>query len=207
MAETTYTYSVAADFPNAKVDLSTLKAEIHASEIPVALKHLALDGDTVDVVMRGGVVQADLNAIIAAHQGVPKSPAINDKGQQIVATTFAEYDGQSQWKGHIHTAAADTDSQMDWTIPYAANLFGGSFYCDANAKLGDYIEFEIVNPGPPEVTLAKYVETMYVVPGERRVLRSGKAAAVVAGLILRATYHSTGAQPVEVLIDFEAFKL
>ncbi len=127
-----------------------------------------------------------------------------------VSPTFASYEGQSLWKGEKFTAAPGVATNHDFKILIPGSLFGGSYWTDGNTTIGDYLEFCVIDidgiVAPPGTVLAKYVETMYVVPNERRDLRSGQAAEIIAGLYLRSTYHSIGASPIEVLTDFLIFQ-
>jgi len=129
----------------------------------------------------------------------------------VFAPTFSAYEGSSLWVGEKFTAAAGVSTVFDYKLLNNANLFGGSVWCDSNAAIGDSMDFSVVDvdgiAAPPGTVLSTYIKSLYVVPQERRDLKSGKAAEIVAGLYLRTVYHSTGASDVVVLSDFLMFEL
>ena len=73
------------------------------------------------------------------------------------------------------------------------------------------ISFSVVDVngilGPAGAVIREYVDDIYVVPDERRMLQSGQASDLVAGLFLRTTYVSTGATNVELLLDWQYFEV
>jgi hypothetical protein len=59
---------------------------------------------------------------------------------------------------------------------------------------------------PEGTVLTQYVDNMFVVDRERRMLASGQGANVKAGLYLRVVYHSTGEQNVTINLDWQVFQ-
>lgn len=71
---TKYTYSIANDTANGKVNPTTLTTEIAASSIVVALDHIDTGGDVLDIWFKdplSGADQTTLTAVVAAHTGDP----------------------------------------------------------------------------------------------------------------------------------------
>ena len=74
MASTKYTYSILADFPNSKLDSTSLTSEIRGSEIVVALDYIATVGDSCGIWFKDTLSAEDaatLNGLIAEHSGIP----------------------------------------------------------------------------------------------------------------------------------------
>lgn len=87
MAETTYTYSIANDFPVTGFDSSRMNADIRESAIVIALERIVSEGDVVDIVFKDALSAGDktildgdttnpAGGLIAAHtaEPVPDSP-------------------------------------------------------------------------------------------------------------------------------------
>jgi hypothetical protein len=137
------------------------------------------------------------------------SPRTSEAGIALVSPTEADYGGSSFWFGSSFTAVAGVSTQHDVRINKACKLFSGSFYA-AGSVQGDTIEFEIVDVegviAPAGTVLTQYVDNMFVVDRERRMLASGQGANVKAGLYLRVVYHSTGEQNVTINLDWQVFQ-
>jgi len=72
MAATKYTFSIANDFPNGKVDASALTQEIGNSPITKALDYINSTGDVCDIFFKDELSAGEevyLHNVIAAHQG------------------------------------------------------------------------------------------------------------------------------------------
>lgn len=128
-----------------------------------------------------------------------------------VAATEANYGGSSYWVGTTFVATAGTTTCYDFKVEESVKLFAGSFYVENKAVLGDKIEFEIydvdnVRGADTAGSIRKYINNVYVVPGERRTLSSGQTANLDAGVYLRIKYHSTGQQDVKVILDWLWFR-
>lgn len=117
------------------------------------------------------------------------------------------FEGDSYWTGTMITAQPGTVTVYDHELTFEGQLLEGSFYVDKNARLGDWVEFMIVGvpDGSRSAYSKKYLESVYVVPGERRNFNSGVAAKVDPNVCLRVIYHSVGDTPVGLLVDWLAF--
>jgi len=91
MAAVKYTYSIQTDFPNHKVDSTTLITEIGLSSITVALDHIDTAGDDCDIWFKAALSEGEettLDGIVAAHAG--QAPAVQARtvdGREIVRMT------------------------------------------------------------------------------------------------------------------------
>lgn len=125
--------------------------------------------------------------------------------------TEANYGGQSHWVGARFTAIAGATTPFDYELTVNLKLWSGTFWCNSDAAIGDMISFSVVDVngilGPAGAVIREYVDDIYVVPDERRMLQSGQASDLVAGLFLRTTYVSTGATNVELLLDWQYFEV
>lgn len=117
------------------------------------------------------------------------------------------FEGDSYWTGTMITAQPGVATTYDYDLTFEGQLLEGSFYVDKSAQLGDWVEFMIVGvPGRARASYSKkYLENIYVVPGERRNFNSGVAAKVDPSVCLRVIYHSVGEAPVSLLVDWLAF--
>lgn len=91
MAETKYSYSIANDFPNQKVNTDTLSYEISESVIVHALDRINTEGDACDLWFKDELDMIDstamLPSIIASHQGnaiIEPTPPTTADGKPIV---------------------------------------------------------------------------------------------------------------------------
>lgn len=78
MAVTKYTYSVANDTLNAKVELDSLTIEIGAAAIVPAIDHIDVNVDVLDIYMKdalSGAEQTTLTGVVNAHAGISPEPA------------------------------------------------------------------------------------------------------------------------------------
>jgi hypothetical protein len=74
MAATKYTFSIQNNFPNHKVAVDRITAEIRSCTIVVALAFVNLAGDTCEIWFRDSLSGGDLtilNGIVEAHSGTP----------------------------------------------------------------------------------------------------------------------------------------
>jgi hypothetical protein len=74
MAATKYTFSVQGNFPNRKVAVDRLTAEIRGCTIVVAMAFINVAGDTCEVWFRDSLSGGDLailNGIVESHSGTP----------------------------------------------------------------------------------------------------------------------------------------
>ena len=82
MAQTTYTYSIAADMPGGAVNPSNLQSEIQNSDITISLDGINTSGDVLDIVFNDALPAADktlldgdatgpAGGLLAAHDNGP----------------------------------------------------------------------------------------------------------------------------------------
>lgn len=76
MADTTYTFSIATDFPASKLDSSRLQRELDPNLVAIvpALKSINTSGDVCSIIYAAALSGGEetlLNAVIAAHTGEP----------------------------------------------------------------------------------------------------------------------------------------
>jgi hypothetical protein len=84
MPETVYTYNIATETANGRVNTTDLTAEILASSITIAVARIdtsggaasqgVVTGGSMDVVMKEAITKATLDAVVAATQGNPSRP-------------------------------------------------------------------------------------------------------------------------------------
>lgn len=201
---TDYTYNV-TDTANNAVDSWSLREQVNAdTAITIHCAAVSVAGDTITLTMAAGVSSEEktqLDSVVGVHDGKSQSvdPPI------AVEPHEANYGGSSAWEGDQFQAAAGTDTPHDFKVTTAGKLFEGTFWC-AGVKVGDWVEFCVVDVdgvyAPAGTVLKKYVTKMRVADFERRTMRSGQSADIPANVYLRTTYHSTGTDPVDVLLDY-----
>jgi hypothetical protein len=77
VASTKYDFTIASAFPSGKVDPDKFTAQIRASAITTALDYVATDAGICSVWFKAalsGGEQTTLNAVVAAHDGIPDEP-------------------------------------------------------------------------------------------------------------------------------------
>jgi hypothetical protein len=85
-----YTYSVAADTLNGKVNKTTLSQDIAASTITIALDHIVVTGDVLDIWFKASLTSLEITTvsdILAAHQG---NMGVADSPDTIIAQLTLE---------------------------------------------------------------------------------------------------------------------
>ncbi len=91
---TTYTYSISGNFPNHAVAPDRLTVEIDQSTIVTALVSITTDGDNCYILFKDVLSVGDkatLDAIVAAHSGIPLPLAV----QPVSLISLAAPNGQS----------------------------------------------------------------------------------------------------------------
>ncbi|MCK5603409.1 hypothetical protein KAR91_16105 [Candidatus Pacearchaeota archaeon] len=89
MASTKYTYSILNDFPNQKVNPSTLTTEITSSSISTSLEYIntSVDDDTCDIWFESelsGMDQTSCTSIVLVHDGEPDNIIISEVPDIII---------------------------------------------------------------------------------------------------------------------------
>ena len=130
-----YTYSI-SDFPNNKVDVDTLVAQIRASAISVALDFVNKDEAQEVSYFKAELSPADVSIlaeVVAAHTGVPGPAAIPIMRAETLTehikfvekgdTTQGMYAAQSII---IDVSAGESEKIVDFTWPFDIALMSGT---------------------------------------------------------------------------------
>jgi len=111
MAIEKYTYSVASDFPNQKVDAGTLAESIRGSVIIVALDYVTTTESVCDIYFKDTLNPADeivLDSIVATHVGEITPP------EDVKVTIEGEYRDRSG-KLRVHQTSRKLGLRVMWT--------------------------------------------------------------------------------------------
>ena len=135
-------------------------------------------------------------------------------GVDVSAPTFEDTGGvYPQWRGFKYVAIAGVTNIFDVLITTEKQIRGGWYeLLDANAIIGDRIEFAVVDKddvlglfgmygltvGQDVLELKKYVRDEYVNPArnDRQVFMARSTFVITAGLYTRTIYESTGSNDV-----------
>lgn len=115
---TVYNKTIATDFPNAKVNVSSLKDEIDDSSIVIGLSHINIGGGICSIwfkdVLTAGY-QATLSSIVSIHDGTADEPeaSLVRVTEENVATG-----GHFASKSVQVTAAANSEETFTFYWPY-----------------------------------------------------------------------------------------
>jgi len=197
MALTAYTYSISEDFPNGKVNPSTLAEQIEASSIVIALDHIETNGDDCDIWFKAALDQADqttLNGIVAAHSG---EEAVDH--EPVTIHGFQDLTGYNLFrKGYNFTAVKDTLTNFDAKYTADMMLQGMVFHVDDNAVVGDNIDVQIVDVdglySPAGTVWVTFAENLPCWPGRELNCICSDAKKLYAGLYIRFAYDSVGTE-------------
>jgi len=148
MAATKYTYSIASDFLNAKVDTTKLSTEVQASAIVTAYDYTQTNEDVCDIWFKDALSTGDetiLDGLVAAHDGIAlPSDVIN-----VSSVQDARY--------RLNLLTEDQDlPKTTWTTIYVYEGSGYlySFWTDVNANNIDLeVEFDGVDVIIPSINL------------------------------------------------------
>lgn len=172
-------------------------------------------GSGIAIVARNGSGSEDIIDVATAIDFLKGELPKNVDGLLIVAPTFEEHQGLTVvWKGSLYTATAGALNIFDEVVTTQIKVRGGWYeLMDANAVVGDYIEFSIIDKddvlglfatygltvGVDILELKKFIRKEYVNPSihVRQDFNSEGASTVVAGLYMRVTYLSTGSNDVQ----------
>lgn len=115
MTATKYTFSIAQDFPNGAVATDRLVVEIGAdATITVALDRVDTSGDDCDVWFKAALTggqEAALDAVVAAHSGIPLAPMVEPQdidGRKYVAPNLFPLGVLTNFCGASDDVAAGT---------------------------------------------------------------------------------------------------
>lgn len=214
MAETTFTYSIASDTANAKVNSPKLIEAVEASSITVALNRIDTDGDDLKVVFDSSLSSGEettLGGLIAVHDGEPIPVDETPQTVKIDSTTpvhsFALTEGNSLRARLIgifnQTITKNGTRTLDWEIPQLsyqgtdkqAYMDGINYYAK-DAEVGDHMVFQVIDIDNvlgygANTVLDEFGHEWAVMPDSGVDIRLYKAK-LIAGLYIRIMYESTG---------------
>ena len=136
---TTYTYSIAADFPDSSVNSDKLAQEISQSSIVTALDFIQRAGDTLDIVFKASLSTGDkttldgdttgpAGGLIAAHDSI-----ISEETSKVAIEEERTPDGNIPTGGHFRAMThkvytpPNSTSVTDFTYPYPIVAFALHF--------------------------------------------------------------------------------
>ena len=142
MASTKYTYSVANDTLNAKLDGSALKKEIQDSAIVTALDFINISGDVLDVWTKDALSTGDetlLDGIVADHIGDPVV-----EPPQIVIVSEEEFGKETGGHYQIQSFEIEPTADTGWftkeiSFPFPIALLSASWVCKTENE-GDEVQ-------------------------------------------------------------------
>ena len=205
-----YTYSIAEDTKNGKVDLGKLTQQIGASIITIALDKIETVGDVLDIWFKLGISageQTVLDAIVAAHDGESLSPPM-ETVETIPSNKFA-----MQRDGCCTTFTAGATGTMDFKIEnhdaenFLVKYLWGADFMAKDSEFFDWAAFSIIDKDNVlgygvDVVIKKYVLKKYVFSSVHIECNAFAPGAVPVGLYLRCEYHSTGSSDVKFAINY-----
>jgi len=101
MAATKYSYSVSGDFPNQKVNPTSLKNEIEASSIAITFGYVFVKGDVCDLWFDDVLSTEDqltLDGVVAAHQATPPYIFVFKASSKVVGSDPKSITNPSEWE-------------------------------------------------------------------------------------------------------------
>lgn len=169
---TKYTFSIADDFPNARVNPSTLQDQVRASAIVTALDFIGTEGDACDIWFKADLSGGDqtlLASVVAAHDGAetPDAPRVQltDRngaplplatdgklfvlpnifpGECILTFSGAEDSETTPLEGALFglQAAPEDSAEQVWSFIDGVYISGGHIEWEGGS-FGSQLEFEI----------------------------------------------------------------
>jgi hypothetical protein len=209
-------------FTKSPVALDSLEKAIALSAIVTAYDHTIFSGpDTLTCVFKAALSSGDetiLNAIVAAHDGVPLPTTPQTTSVAVVSEPdpppFATptYRTKRSAVAALTSVAANTSEVIDFQMTAERYVSGGEILVE-NAELGDYVTAEVydadsVIPSPYRAALceawpsvATYIEKSFITVQTPGSVTAGAItvktvdtyplnAKITAGLYLRVTYFA-----------------
>lgn len=133
MAATKYTYSISADFPNAKVSSDRLSQEIQDAAITIALDYISNDASNSDIWFKNAISAGEkttLDAVVAAHDGTPLPD--NEVSEVLIQEENVKTGGRFQAKGvQLGIPATTGWTEIDVSWPIAVSLLSAAIQGEA----------------------------------------------------------------------------
>lgn len=141
MADTTYTYSVANDFPGGVVNPTKLHAEILASAIATSLIGVRTTGDALGICFSDALSAGDKTILDGDASGpAGGSVAAHDNTATVIDTSPQSSDGASS------TTQNTWDDKLIWTTPKLVGDYVLHYYAEATTgSAGETGEFRVRN--------------------------------------------------------------
>ena len=136
----------------------------------------------------------------------------NDDGAPVFAPEASAYAGdyKTRFQGYSYQFPAGATTSFEQVLSASVLLQGGYFWVK-NPALGDTVSLDVVDVddilgGGAGAVVSPYVTNMPVVPWDHQgELESPTAGLIPAGLYLRITYTSTGADVVDLGVTYRWF--
>ena len=174
MAATNYTYSVNSDTASSQVDATALQSEVQSAAITIAVDHIAITGDILNIWMKAAISAGEkttLDGVVAAHTGAPlagneaqlvefsSSAKSNDNRPLVVSSVIGKdwnvaFNGRAdditnghRWKGSHFTNVSTSigTAVVEWQFTEIVCMAGGRFEYKG-AIVGDWYTYEIYAP-------------------------------------------------------------
>lgn len=148
-----YNYSIQNDFPNHKVNLDRLKAEIEASAIVTALSVISTLGDVCTIFFKAALSSGDetiLDGLVAAHSGEPLEPEMPVQPVKIItANLLNPVSSLSATDGHdVTVKAGQLVTEHDISYPYAIDALAARYYVPSASPASVEDRFDVIGiPG------------------------------------------------------------
>ncbi len=189
MASTKYTYSIADDTLNGKVDNDALAETIQESDIVTALDYINTEADVLDIWFKSELSSGDetiLDGLVSDHDGEALIPDPTEVTavvtEQPEPHPFAAplYRTKNDATTSIETCNKNSTKTIDFKLTAERYVSGGAVTIE-NPEFGDYITAEVYDkdsaiPEPYRAALcenwpsvAKYIEKEWVPMGEGTV--------------------------------------
>lgn len=207
MALTTYTYSVVSDITAQKVSVGTLTEDIQASSITIALDHINVTGDVLDIVFKNAISVAEettLDSVVLAHAGNPLPQDLKRVEVEAQPPFANKIIGTKKIYNRVtgKTFSLSVGSNTcDFSIPYPHMKIVGVEVI--NGEIGDIVDFTVHDDasgtysGYANLQLNQFGFDVNIAPDYyRRVCNYD--ADVYQNMVLKMTYNSQSAKTIYV---------
>lgn len=209
-----YTYSIANDTLNGKVELGQLQNEIGASAIITAIDYCQAEGDVLDIWFKAALSAGDetiLNGVVSAHDGIVihepalvhlDSPSTTEDGVPIVLATakpenhYTCFQGAGDSPTHIGRGLkcifrlADTDTEISKDFTFNEDIYiKDGYMITKNAPMGASVDIDIVQPGTGYI-VGTFGREIPVFGSGWFPLNTNDRGKLPQGIIMRVTVHN-----------------